>query len=447
MPSDRTTAVENHVDVLVLGLGSGALEAARTLAAAGVRFAVVAPSPLGARLAAEPELPLATLLHAAHLGFDMRHAHPFGFLHSEEVKVDPIMVMRRVREVREKALAARLREHEPLLARLKEGEAVFESPDRVKVGADTFTFGALLVDDEAPRTLPPPWEPVREHVRSLEEVFDLPALPKHAVIAGAGPRALELAQAMARLGSAVTCLVPRGEPFAGLGKGPVAEAARKALAKELTFVDVDLERLEARAVEGAKVRMAGEGFEATATCLVLATEDRAAPAPRERPLPEGKGTHVFRLRDHAPEVAPESSYLSKERGRLAARAALASLGKETEPASRELAVTFVLARTSPAVARVGLDEAAAIGSGARVHAAASTEAGLTLSCGKEAGLVRLFSSPDSGRLLGAEICHEKGEHLAHAVALALRAGLTVDALAQPPWEPAWESDLGRVARA
>ena len=56
------------------------------------------------------------------------------------------------------------------------------------------------------------------------------------------------------------------------------------------------------------------------------------------------------------------------------------------------------------------------------------------------GLMRLYAEPETGKLLGAEMCAPAAEHMAHFLALALDRGMTVRELAaQLP--PASDSDL------
>jgi Pyruvate/2-oxoglutarate dehydrogenase complex, dihydrolipoamide dehydrogenase (E3) component, and related enzymes len=63
------------------------------------------------------------------------------------------------------------------------------------------------------------------------------------------------------------------------------------------------------------------------------------------------------------------------------------------------------------------------------------------------GILRLYAEPESGRLVGAEICAPAGEHMAHLVALAIERSLTVhDMLRLPFYHPTLEEGLRSALR-
>jgi len=63
------------------------------------------------------------------------------------------------------------------------------------------------------------------------------------------------------------------------------------------------------------------------------------------------------------------------------------------------------------------------------------------------GLLHVYGDKHTGRLLGAEIMAPRGEHLAHLLAWALAAGMTVhQALAMPFYHPVVEEGLRTALR-
>jgi dihydrolipoamide dehydrogenase len=61
---------------------------------------------------------------------------------------------------------------------------------------------------------------------------------------------------------------------------------------------------------------------------------------------------------------------------------------------------------------------------------------------RDRGIVCIYAEPESGRLLGAEMCALAAEHLAHLLALAVERSLTVhDMLRLPFYRPVLEEGL------
>ena len=63
------------------------------------------------------------------------------------------------------------------------------------------------------------------------------------------------------------------------------------------------------------------------------------------------------------------------------------------------------------------------------------------------GILRIYAEPESGRLLGAEMCAPAAEHMAHLLALAVDRSLTVhDMLRLPFYHPVLEEGLRTALR-
>ena len=63
------------------------------------------------------------------------------------------------------------------------------------------------------------------------------------------------------------------------------------------------------------------------------------------------------------------------------------------------------------------------------------------------GILRIYGEPESGRLLGAEMCSPAAEHMAHLLALAVDRSLTVhDMLRLPFYHPVLEEGLRTALR-
>lgn len=86
------------------------------------------------------------------------------------------------------------------------GAAAFEGPDRISVGGQSLRFRrAVIATGARPATPPIPGLDQVPHLTN-ETIFDLTEAPARLLVIGGGPIGCELAQAMARLGTAVTIL-------------------------------------------------------------------------------------------------------------------------------------------------------------------------------------------------------------------------------------------------
>jgi len=67
--------------------------------------------------------------------------------------------------------------------------------------------------------------------------------------------------------------------------------------------------------------------------------------------------------------------------------------------------------------------------------------------GERGGLLRIYGDPETGKLLGAEMCAPAGEHLAHYLAALIQRGLDVfQALHLPIYHPVVEEGMRTALR-
>ena len=206
--------------LVVIGGGPAGLVAAIGGAGLGARVALVERSLLGGDCLNWGCVPSKALLASAHAAHVARRGAAWG-VHTD-VRVDFGEVMARMRKLR-----AAISHHDSA-ERLRNagvdvflGEARFTGPDAVEVNGQTLRFSRAVIATGARAAIPPipglseaPW-------LDNERLFELTELPPRLVVIGGGPIGAEMAQAFARLGSAVTLVdqaprvLPREEPEAG----------------------------------------------------------------------------------------------------------------------------------------------------------------------------------------------------------------------------------------
>jgi len=196
-------------DLVVIGAGSAGLVGAKTAAHLGARVLIVEAHRFGGECLHTGCVPSKALIAAAGAAHSARKGDELGV--SATVRVDFLAVMAHVRGAI--AEIAPVDSPEALAADgvfSLQGRATFTTPQAVVVDGRTIRFrDALIATGSSPRL---PDAPGAEGVDVLtnETFWALDEQPARLLVNGGGAVGCEIAQAMARLGTAVT-LVHRGD--------------------------------------------------------------------------------------------------------------------------------------------------------------------------------------------------------------------------------------------
>lgn len=190
-------------DLCIIGAGSGGLVLASGAAQLGARVTLVEGALMGGDCLNYGCVPSKALLAAAKRAQAMRQGGP-GLAGVDPV-IDFAAVMARVHQaIADIAPHDSQARFESLGVRVLRAWACFTGPDRVKVGDEVITARRFVIATGAHARVPdlPGLDQVPYYTN--ETIFTLTTLPHTLVILGAGPVAVEMAQAFARLGSNVT---------------------------------------------------------------------------------------------------------------------------------------------------------------------------------------------------------------------------------------------------
>jgi pyruvate/2-oxoglutarate dehydrogenase complex dihydrolipoamide dehydrogenase (E3) component len=206
-------------DLVIVGMGSGGMVAAEFTATLDLRFAAVERGRLGGDCLWTGCVPSKALIASAKVAHHMRTADRYGIT-AVEPEVDTARVWQRIRAVQDEIAAT---DDSParftgLGLELVAGDARVTGPHTVEAGGRVLdTRYILLCTGSRPAT--PPVEGLAEAgFLTSESVFELERAPESLVVIGGGPIAIEMAQALRRLGVPVTVLqrgpgiLPRDEP-------------------------------------------------------------------------------------------------------------------------------------------------------------------------------------------------------------------------------------------
>ncbi|MFE1600166.1 dihydrolipoyl dehydrogenase [Methylobacterium sp. ID0610] len=433
-------------DVAVIGAGTAGIAARAAAAAEGARTLLIERGPGGTTCARVGCMPSKLLIAAARAAHDARGAGLFG-IEAGPVRVDGRAVLRRLRAERDHFVAAVFEslEEVPEEERIR-GTARFAGPTTLRIDAHTEVAArAVVIATGSSPSLPPVLEAVAERVLTTDTLFEIEDLPASLAVLGAGPVGLELAQAMARLGVAVTLLDP-AERVAGLRDPAIA-----ACAADLIGRDVDL-RLGCEVAgaepdgEGVRLRWRATAGEETATfARVLA----AAGRPPNLAGLDLAGTGLPLDGHGMPEVDPRSLqcgdapiFMAGDANHL--RPVLHEASRQGGIAGRNAARWPAIAAPErwPALALVFSDpEIAAIGrpfdaeQDWLIGEASFADQGRARVMGRAAGRARIYAERD-GRLIGAEMIGPDAEHLGRFLTIAVQERWTArHALDRPFYHP------------
>ncbi|MEO7442964.1 MAG: FAD-dependent oxidoreductase [Acidimicrobiales bacterium] len=206
-------------DLIILGMGSGGMPAAELAVALGLRVCVVERHRVGGDCLWTGCVPSKALLASAKVAHYLRTADRWG-LPASTAPFDTAAVWARVRAVQEQIATT---DDSPERFRRLGVEIVFgqprlTGPRSVEVDGRVLSARFILVCTGSRPVAPPIPGLAEAGYLTSENVFELEAAPATMVAIGGGPIAVELSQALCRLGVGVTVLqrapgiLPRDEP-------------------------------------------------------------------------------------------------------------------------------------------------------------------------------------------------------------------------------------------
>jgi glutathione reductase (NADPH) len=201
--------MSEHVDLFVIGAGSGGVRAARVAASYGAKVMIAEEFRVGGTCVIRGCVPKKLLVYASRFGDDFEDAAGFGWHVEKPVFSWPTLIANKDREIArlEAAYTSTLERWKVKLAKTRAGVQDLHTvrlADGGEVKADTILVATGAWPHFGPKI------PGIEHVISSNEALHLAELPNRIVIQGGGYIAVEFACIFNGLGSDVT-LVYRGE--------------------------------------------------------------------------------------------------------------------------------------------------------------------------------------------------------------------------------------------
>jgi pyruvate/2-oxoglutarate dehydrogenase complex dihydrolipoamide dehydrogenase (E3) component len=446
--------------LVVIGAGTAGLVSAAIAAGLGARVALVERHMFGGDCLNFGCVPSKAFIRAARAWHDASHAAGQFAGPAVSGAGDFGAVMVRVRELRARMSAvdgvARFRD---LGVDVFLGDAQFVSRDAVRVREATLAFRRAMIATGARAAVPPIPGLSDTPFDTNESIFSVTELPHRLVVIGGGPIGVELAQSIARFGSAVTLVhadarvLPREDPDA-------AEIVARSLAADGVRV-INGARIDSvRHADGVfSVQLSGDGVPPSVD------GERLLVATGRRPNIEGLGLEAAgvtfarngvtvddRFRTSNPRVfaigdvssALQFTHVADAQARLAvANALFFGMGGGKNSRLVIPRVTY----SSPEVAHVGLTPADAEARGERVETVRVdlTHNDRSVLEGDEDGFLKVHLRQGSDRILGATLVAAHAGEMIGEMGVAITNGLGLGAVGKTVHAYPTQSEVFRRA--
>jgi len=449
----RTRVRMKSVDVAIIGAGTAGLSAERVARGAGASTALIDERFEGTTCANVGCMPSKLLIAAAAAAHAVRRASTFGVFATH--RIDGAAVMARLRQHRD-SFAAATREQ---IAQLPEGVALRSTAKFVDTttlelsGGERVQARSVVIATGSHPSIPESFAPLRHRILTNETVFELAQLPESLAVVGAGPLGLELAQAMARLGVAVS-LFDEKAALGGIEDAALAACMREAFANEL---DLHLGVKIRAAVSGdrASIRWQGErsGEKIFDRVLVAAGRppnlaglnlEATGIALDERGVPEFD-CETLQCGDSPIFIAGDVNADRAVLHEAQVEGSTAGFNAARFPGAtrRRRSVPFSIMFTDPPLALVGQQSGEGLVRGEtdyRDQGRARVEA-------RARGLLRIYATAHGAVLKGAALFCPAADHLGHLLAWQINSGATAtELLEQPFYHPTLEEGLKPALR-
>ena len=451
------------VDVAIIGAGTAGMSAYWAALAHTSSVLVIEDGPYGTTCARVGCMPSKLLIAAAEAAHSVNRlagkAKSLG-VRAGPAQIDGMAVMQRVREERDRfvGFVVGAVEHWPTEHRLR-GRAKFLDDQRLQIDDHSIvTAKRIVIATGSKPKVPAAWHlAAGDRLIINDDVFAWEQLPKSVAVLGAGVIALELAQALHRLGVRVR-LYGRSDRIGPLTDPVLQALTRQIIAAELPLLmnaaDLRLERAGLQVI----VHAAGteERFD-----WILAASGRSPNLPglglENTGLPlDPQGVPVFDRRSGQIGVSPvfiagdvnaelEILHEAADEGRIAGDNAGRFPDVRVRPRRAPLAVVF----SDPQIVIAGLSHAQLLRSGVGFETGAVSfeDQGRSRVMLKNQGALHLYAERGTGRLLGAEMIGPAAEHIGHLLAWSIQRGDTVQQMLDSPfYHPVIEEGLRTALR-
>jgi len=444
-------------DLIIIGAGTAGISAYNEAIKYTQNILIINDGPWDTTCARVGCMPSKLLISSANRMHDIQSAEKLALKHN--AVIDTSDVMQRVHVLRERFIRATLKGVDQWESSHKiSGKAKFVDPQTIEVNGQSYKAKSFIV---AVGSRPNIDETLKKKLTdkyiTSNEIFEFPQLPESLAIIGSGIIAIELAQAMQRLGVQTT-MFARSQKVGALTSPILQKLAQEQLSKELNIKFKTLpDEIEIQADKIIKINFTeNDQTKSIEVEYVLGATGRQSNIDRLgldqlnstfkdiKNLPIDKETKqlanlpIFIVGDAAPDAPIQHE--AAHAGKQAVYNCLNYPDVKPIPALIPLAIVFC----HPEMAIVGKsfkqleDQHIEF-----IRGFVSYEnQGRALVLAENSGGIEVYIAKKSGKLLGAELFCSQAEHLAHLLAWMIDADQDIyQILKKPFYHPTLEEGL------
>ncbi len=412
-------------DILIIGSGPGGMEVAAAALRQGRDVTLIERGELGGTCLNRGCIPTKALCRSAEAVRLVAGCAAFG------VEVSGVTLDYATAMERKERIVAEMRGNVSAVlskARIVNGDARFAGKSEVMVNGELYTAPVIVIATGS--------EPALLRVEGASEAIDsdkllsMTTLPERLVIVGGGVIGMEIACIMSAFGVKVTVLEYCKEILPGFDRD-IAKRLRTVLTRGGMEIVTSAEVTAIRSGKVVEALVKGKSAAFFADTVLAAVGRRPViPAGAEEAgviVERGAIVTDSRFRTSLPGVYA----VGDVNGRLMLAHVALAQGASVMDVPVNLDVVPAAVFTSPECAMVGLTEERLKEDGRefRIAKALFRGNGKAMASGETEGLVKLLIDADTRLIAGCHICGPHAADLIQEVAMAMSAGLTVDALA------------------
>ncbi|MFC2994685.1 dihydrolipoyl dehydrogenase [Acinetobacter sichuanensis] len=443
------------LDLIIIGAGTAGIAAYKEAVKYTQNLLIINDGPWDTTCARVGCMPSKVLISSANRLYDIQHADEVGL--AIKAEIDTTQIMTHVRQLRDRFTKATLKDVESWDNSHKiSGKAKFINHNTIEVNQQQYQAKNFIIAVGSTPTFDSEWKKeLQERLITSDQIFELEKLPKSLAVIGSGVIAIELAQAMQRLGVETTVFA-RSQKVGALSSPQLQELAQLTISQELNILFKTLPQKVEKITQGVKIHYSqnNENKKLEVDYLLVATGRQSLlnTLSLENIHPEYQDLKKLPVNTQTKQLASLPIFIigdaftntpiqheAAHEGRMAAHNCLNTPIKNIKTLT-PLAIMF----SSPEMATVGQSYQTLKEQNIDFITgfASYQKQGRALVLGKNKGAIEIYIDKKSKKLLGAELFVESAEHLAHLLSWMIAEEVTLDELLiKPFYHPTLEEGL------
>ncbi len=442
-------------DIIIIGAGTAGFSAYKEAIKHTQNILIINQGPWDTTCARVGCMPSKVLISSANRMYDIQHAEEVAL--TVDAKIDTSQVMRHVRKLRDRFTASTLKDVESWDEKHKiSGQAKFINANTIEVNQQQYQAKSFILAVGSTPNMDPAWTATlgKRYITS-DEIFELEPIPQSLGVIGSGVIALELAQAMTRLGVKTTVFA-RSERVGSLTSPHLQQLARDEISAELDIKFGVVPKTVNAQAQGVLIHYEHEGDQSLEVDYLLSATGRRSNLSSlelEKIAPEFKDIRNLPVNTASKQLADLPIFIVGDaftqtplqheaaiEGRMVVKSCLSYPDHTQSKHTTPLSIVF----SSPEMVISGQSHQQLSDQKIDfvVGKVSYENQGRARVLGKNRGAAEVYVDSNTRKLLGAELLVESAEHLGHLLTWMISEDLTVDELLDKPfYHPTLEEGL------